>query len=284
MNHRLRSTSQKLQNQEDIYLSFSADKCQIYDGRELGKLTDNLIVPTSNIGEDGKIFSGKGYNLAIDPSSKSKRHDSKFPDGPRGILTGKPRRRTTVPSDTKYSSYTSNPNKFGGSSAVINNISPASTTNSLSSTKPPMRRRKSVPNHRDMETNFCLSGIMKAPKYSSQAPNASHRRFSISKYNDLVDVFHRFNLDEELGHVPFQGLSRTQFSRSDLTNARSMSVDQEDVISSSSHHSRGLAQGKSGKQSAGSSLTSTSSVRIDEDWLPKGVEFSDTAEVYLYMK
>eukprot|EP00956_Cyclotella_meneghiniana_P035665 scaffold116919_cov89-Cyclotella_meneghiniana.AAC.1 len=282
MNPKLRSTPKKLHYQEEIYRSFSADKSQIYDGRELGKLTDNLIVQTSTYGENENMHTSVAFSETGDIDPPSKGQKPKFPYD-QGIRTGKPRRRHTVSSDTTYSSCISKHSRCEPISDANDKAhSCPASGDPPSSLNQPIRRRKSVPNHRDMETNFGLSGIMKAPKYSS----ASNPRQNVSRrgVSDLLGVFHLFNLEEELGPGSIQ---RTYSSRSGLTSLSPISVDQEeDTALSSSFHSRGLLQGllqgKSGEQSARSSMTSASSVRVDEDWLPKGVEFCDTVELYVY--
>ena len=202
------------------------------------------------------LFSETGD---IDPPSKGQK--PKFPYD-QGIVIGKPRRRHTLSSDTPYSSCISKHSRCEPISDANDKAHSCPVpSNPPSPLNQPIRRRKSVPNHRDMETNFGLSGIMKAPKYCS----ASNPRQDVSRcgVSDLLDIFHLFNLEEELGPVSIQGLSRRYSSRSGLTSpsSTSTSVDQEeDSALSSSLHSRGLLhgllQGKSGEQSARSSMTS----------------------------
>jgi hypothetical protein len=167
-------------------------------------------------------------------------------------------------------------------------------------------RRRSEPHHRDAEFNLRLSSIMKSqPRYSTGyimsdgaghssansprcssppthtrsvvAPASFHSRSNTtSDFSRLLDISnHRFNLDS-------LGLGSKSSS----------------ILPSSSHEGRSfipLLQGLDEHSSNMDSVTSTtagSSTIVSEEettsaeegeaWLPKGVEFCSTMEVYVF--
>lgn len=295
--------SSKLYNQEQIYTSFAADKSQIYDGRDLQQLPTSTptvalkyLVHKVRSGDDRvdrKTLSFQSYQpiirkrsvestdsisenqSIINPPSSPSRHSKKAPNNTSSAVSpdklgkskrqddlsvsmrrGRPSRRH---SDISCERHSSTSDTMDGSASSRNSLS--------SSTRSVNMRRKSEPHHRDMDANLRLSSILKAPKYSPgystgsgspppQSPPVSPPLPPESKgdFSKLLDISnHRFNLEKmglssslppSSGFVPLQGLSE------DCPVTRSSK--------------------------------SVSSVSINEEWLPKGVGFHNTMEVYVF--
>ena len=113
-------------------------------------------------------------------------------------------------------------------------------------------RRKSKPHHPDKDYNLHLSSIMKSPKYS---PSPS---ITEAKLRNLLEV--------------------SDLSTFCLTSSLLPYFGAESLHGSSESERRHIVMDNS------NSLTSASSLDINgyQDWLPKGVGFCHTVELYLY--
>lgn len=130
-----------------------------------------------------------------------------------------------------------------------NNFTSSSSNNLLSSSTAAgftTRRRKAKPHHRDKDYNLRLSSIMKPPKYS---PSSSITEAELRNLLEVSDLTFRLSssLPPSFGIKSLDELSESQAVKSN-------------------------------------SLTSASSSDVVDYqyWLPKGVDFCETVELYLY--
>ena len=292
---------------EAFYRAVTADTSQICDGRELEKLKSSLdcqgVRPVADPLNASlhKVQNGQGVQDRLQtgykPMSRSSSSPSRCsrssrnpqPQGPiknkgrvisppklrkskrnadlrpddlnvslrRGQPSHRPPRRHSL--QTCTSPYISEPRR---SKSITDGID-TSLNSSKSSSSNIKVRRKSEPHHRNVEYNEQLCGIMKQPKYSTgYGRNVNDVDLSASlppvtntgDFSRLLDISnHRFNLGlsssfppQEREGVGFAPLKRLQEEESTPPN---------------------------------SSITSISE---DEDWLPKGVEFCTSMEVYVF--
>ena len=140
---------------------------------------------------------------------------------------------------------------FNKNISKINNSSTSSSRNRLSSTSAAFttRRRKSKPRHRHID-NASLSSIMKQPKYS---PSSSITEAELCKLLEVSNLDTAFRLSSSLPPT----------------------LRYEPLHESSERHPL-----------RSNSLRSASPSASDDYqyWIPKGVEFCDTTELYLYNK
>jgi hypothetical protein len=305
-----------LSNQQQIYRSVTADTSQIRDGRDVDSLRlmldgfscepseDEVKLCMHKVGSEGfagarvirlsqyrparsraskaslkKTMDASSSTLptvamdcssstvnpqAQEPSSasslslkRSKRHD----DISTSLRKGKPIRRHSA--DMITSPYISGCSQYAprGVETDSKGVDAIDQSNSSSSSSNKLKvRRKSEPHHRDQSVNSSLCSIMKTPKYSrstasspplTELPSADH------SYSKLLDISnHRFNLSNLSSSLPpslGMGANKTPLNLS-----------------------RSLTECPSRRGSI------TSIVEEEDEWLPRGVEFCASMEVYVF--
>jgi hypothetical protein len=230
------------------------------------------------------------------------------------LRKGQPARRHSITGTTLITSpYISEPSKYGtNTSRRTQSLHSEGSTiddslgSSARSSNAVKMRRKSEPHHRDAEFNLRLSSIMKQPKYStgnysviggdsSTATNspcsspppsedfndtssAAAASTSPDHFSRLLDISnHRFNLDK-------LGLTSSLTLPSSAREGRTTFIP---LLQGLDEQSSTTATAATNSCTADTAATSSSTVVSSEEeggeaWLPKGVEFCSSMEVYVF--
>ncbi|KAL7488585.1 hypothetical protein ACHAW6_014195 [Cyclotella cf. meneghiniana] len=286
-----------LQQRQEIYLAVTADMSQIRDGRDVDKLRSNMESRGAEPGDEilnistHKVHGGddleakalmcaRHYRPTLsrvkaemsDKLCAIEKQEKHANDGrPRinssSITISNHEKKEPISHRQRWHDVIENSVHKGQCVSMSRRHSADIVADFEMSSSPstPARsnvtlRRKSAPQHRDCTINQNVLSIMKQPKYSSgfggeslQSPDLLTKSVD---YSNLCDVSrHCFNLTEDL--------RLTILSPNQLEKGLSSNLMEKN---SSNPPNRNCPSKKS----------------EDEDWLPKGVEFNTSMEVYVF--